>query len=43
MTKAWEKQVDMARSYLDKDVHKMKKFIYRKQHLVYYQIGDKGW
>ena len=40
MAKAWEEQVDLARSYLDKAAKKMKKFTDRKQRPVDYRIGD---
>ncbi|KAH0650191.1 hypothetical protein KY284_030103 [Solanum tuberosum] len=40
MAKAWEEQVDLARSYLDKAARKMKKFADRKRRLVDYRIGD---
>ena len=40
MAKAWEEQVDLARSYLDKAARKMKKFADRKRRPVDYQIGD---
>ncbi|PHT78431.1 hypothetical protein T459_16483 [Capsicum annuum] len=41
MAKAWEEQVDMARSYLDKAARKMKKFADRSRRPVHYRIGDK--
>ncbi|PHT85444.1 hypothetical protein T459_07550 [Capsicum annuum] len=41
MAKAWEEQVDMARSYLDKATRKMKKFADRSRRPVHYRIGDK--
>lgn len=41
MAKAWEEQMDMARSYLDKAARKMKKFADRKRRPVNYRIGDK--
>ncbi|PHT91027.1 hypothetical protein T459_06140 [Capsicum annuum] len=40
MAKAWEEQVDMARSYLDKAARKMKKFADRSRRPVHYRIGD---
>ncbi|KAM3340892.1 hypothetical protein P3S68_028527 [Capsicum galapagoense] len=41
MAKAWEEQVDMSRSYLDKAARKMKKFADRSRRPVHYRIGDK--
>lgn len=41
IAKAWEEQFDLARSYLDKVAHKMKKFADWKQRPVNYGIGDK--
>lgn len=41
MAKAWEEQVDLAQSYLDKAAHKMKKFGDRKRCPVDYRIGDR--
>ena len=41
MAKAWEEQVDLARSYLDKAAWKMKKFADRKRRPMDYQIGDR--
>ena len=41
MAKAWEEQVDLARSYLDKAARKMKKFADRRRRPVNYQIGER--
>ena len=41
MENAWEDQVDLARSYLDKAAWKMKKFGDWKRRPVDYQIGDR--
>ena len=40
MGRAWEEQVDLARSYFDKAARKINKFADRKWSPVDYRIGD---
>lgn len=40
MAKGFEEQLDTAKSYLDKEAIKMKKFANRKRHPIHYKVGN---